>query len=145
MNDLDHLDPIEATLAELGEAEMAGLFRRTHVDARALLRSASAVTPARSTRLTWRRLSIAAVLAMAATISGWLFSSRSADVGRHSLPSGTLTASATVGCDGTFYRCLSGPNGALSDGCLAYDYDHDGDIDLVDASTYQLHCNAITR
>jgi hypothetical protein len=145
MNGMDQLDPIEASLAELDAAEQAGLFRRTRVDARALLRSAPAATRARSGLATWRRLSIAAVLAMAATISGWLFSSRSADIGRHSLPSVSATASATDGCDGTFYRCLSGPGGTAPGGCAAYDYNADGHVDLVDASTYQLHCNAITR
>jgi hypothetical protein len=141
MNSMDHLDPIEASLAELDAAEQAGLFRRTRVDARALLHSAPAVTRTRSGFATWRRLSIAAVLAMAATISGWLFSSRSGDVGRHSLPS----VSATDGCDGRFYRCLSGPGGMAAGGCAAYDYNADGHVDLVDARTYQLTCNGITR
>jgi hypothetical protein len=145
MNGMDRLDPIEASLAELDAAEQAGLFRRTRVDARALLRSAPAVTRARSGFAAWRRLSIAAVLAIAATISGWLFSSRSVDVGRHSLPSVSATASATDGCDGTFYRCLSGPSGMAAGGCAAYDYNADGHVDLVDASTYQLTCNGITR
>jgi len=145
MNGIDHLDPIEASLAELDAAEQAGLFRRTRVDARALLRSAPAVTRTRSGFATWRRLSIAAALAMAATISGWLFSSRSGDVVRHSLPSVTVTASATDGCDGTFYRCLSGPGDLAGGGCAAYDYNSDGHVDLVDARTYQLTCNGITR
>ena len=145
MNGIDHLDPIEASLAELDAAEQAGLFRRTRVDARALLRSAPAVTRTRSGFATWRWLSIAAVLAIAATISGWLFSSRSGDVVRHSLPSVTVTASATDGCDGTFYRCLSGPGDLAGGGCAAYDYNSDGHVDLVDARTYQLTCNGITR
>jgi hypothetical protein len=145
MKGMDHLDPIEASLAELDAAEQAGVFRRTRVDARALLRSALAVSRARSGSATWRRLTIAAVLAMAATISGWLFLSPSADVATRSLPVGTRTASATIDCDGAFYRCLSGPNGALSDGCLAYDYNADGHVDLVDARAYQLTCNGITR
>ena len=144
MNGMDHLDSIEGFLAELDAAEQAGLFRRTRVDARALLRPAP-VTSASSSFGSRRWLSVAAVLAFAATIWGWLFLSPSADIARRSLPVGTRTASATVGCDGTFYRCLSGPNGALSDGCLAYDYNADGHVDLVDARTYQLTCNGITR
>jgi hypothetical protein len=145
MSGMDHLDSIEASLAEFDAAEKAGLFRRTRVDARTLLRPTSAVTRARSRFATWRRLSIAAVMAMAATICGWMFSSRSGDVGRHSLPSVAATASAMDGCDGRFYRCLSGPSGMAAGGCAAYDYNADGHVDLVDARTYQLTCNGITR
>ena len=145
MNGMDHLDPIEASLAELDAAEQAGLFRRTHVDVRSLLHSAPAVTQTRSGFATWRRLSIAAVVAIAATICGWMFSSRSGDVGQRSFPSVTITASAPDRCDGTFFGCLSGPNGTVASGCAAYDYNTDGHVDMVDARTYQLTCNGITR
>jgi len=141
----DQLDPMEISLRELADAERADLFRKTRVDARSLLRSTSGLK--RTTR-TVRRIHwvpIAAMLGMAVTICGWVLTTRIGETRQRPLPSGTMTASATGGCDGTFFGCLTGPNGTPPSGCRGYDYDADGDIDLVDARTYQLNCNGITR
>jgi len=140
----DQLDPIEASLRELADAEQAELFRRTHLDARSLLRSSSALSGAPQV-LPWMRwVLIAAVFALAVTICGWVFTTRTGPTRLASFPSGMI-ASATGGCDGRFFGCLTGPNGTPAADCGAYDYDADGDIDLVDARTYQLNCNEITR
>jgi len=144
MNRFDQLDPIEIALRELADAEQADLFRRTRIDARSLLRTTSVPKRTILTIRTLRWGSIAAVLALAATIGGWAFIARTGSTRTTSVPIGTI-ASATSGCDGTFSDCLTGPNGTPPSTCRGYDYDADGDIDLLDARTYQLNCNAITR
>ena len=141
----DQLDPLEISLRELADAERADLFRRTRVDARSLLRSTSGLKRTTRTVRTLRWVSIAAMLGMVATICGWIFTSGTGETRHLPFPSGTMTASATGGCDGTFFGCLTGPNGTIMSGCQTFDYNADGHIDLVDARTYQLHCNAITR
>lgn len=141
----DQLDPIEASLRELADAEQVELFRRTHVDARSLLRSAQTVNRAPRVMLRMRWISIAAVFALAVTICGWAFTKWTGLPHRHRLPIGTMMASAIDGCDGAFFACLTGPNGTPATACGAYDYDSDGDVDLVDARTYQLNCNGISR
>ena len=140
----DQLDPIEFSLRELADAERADLFRRTRVDARSLLRATSGPKRTILTVHTLRWGSIAALFVMAATIGGWAFITRTGSTRLTSIPVGTI-ASAINGCDGTFSGCLTGPNGTPPSACRGYDYDADGDIDLVDARTYQLNCNAFTR
>jgi hypothetical protein len=92
-----------------------------------------------------RWVPIAAVLGMAATICGWIFTTGTGETRQPPFPSATMTVLATGGCDGTFFGCLTGPNGTITSGCQTYDYNADGHIDLVDASAYQLNCNGITR
>jgi len=145
IEDFNKLDPIEELLRELADAECADFFRKTRVDARSLLRATYAVHrgPRVLRKMGW--VSIAAVLGMAATICAWIFTTGTGKTRHLPFPSGTMTASATGRCDGTFFACLTGPNGTPQSGCRSYDYDADGDIDLVDARTYQLNCNSITR
>ena len=145
MNPFDQLDAMEASLRELAEAEQAGVFRRTRVDARSLLKAMPAVIQAPSGLRAMRWIPIAAVLAMAATICGWIFSTQTGGIRQHPLPAVTMTATAAGGCDGTFFRCLTGPSGTVASGCGIHDYNADGHVDMVDARTYQLNCNGITR
>lgn len=140
----DQLNPIEISLRELADAERADLFRRTRVDARSLLRATSGPRRTTITVRTLRWGSIAAVFALAATICAWVFTTGTGETRLTSIQIGTI-ASATSGCDGTFFGCLTGPNGTPPSTCRGYDYDADGDIDLLDARTYQLNCNGITR
>ncbi|MEK7730393.1 MAG: hypothetical protein AAB363_00895, partial [Planctomycetota bacterium] len=104
----DQLDPIEISLRELADAERADLFRKTRVDARSLLRATHAVNrgPRVLRRMRW--VPIAAVLGMAATICAWVFTTGTGETRQLPFPSGTMTASATGGCDGTFFGCLTG-------------------------------------
>jgi len=145
IEDFDKLDPVEELLRELADTERAELFRKTRVDARSLLRAVYPDNPAPRVLRGMRWMPIAAVLGVAATICGWAFTTRTGATRQLPLPSGTMTASATGGCDGTFFGCLTGPKVAPPSACRGYDYDADGDIDLVDARTFQLNCNAITR
>jgi len=140
----EQLDPLEISLRELADAEEADLFRKTRVDARSLLHSTQTFSraPWGLRRMHW--VSIAAVFALAAMISAWVFTTRSGPTRLASFPRGGI-ASATGGCDGRFFGCLTGPNGTPTAGCETYDYDADGDIDLVDAGAYQHNCNGITR
>lgn len=145
MDRFEQLDPIEASLKELIDAERAGLFRRTLVDVRSLLCSApTADRELRFMRKT-RWISIAAVVAFAATICGWFYTTGTLNLSEDRIPGGTILVSAPNGCDGKFFTCLTGPNGTPTNACGAFDYDADGDIDLVDARTYQLSCNGISR
>ena len=68
----DQLDPLENSLRELADAERADLFRRTRVDAKALLRAPHAIDSAPRVLRKMRWISIAAMVGLAATISGWL-------------------------------------------------------------------------
>lgn len=145
MDFFDQPDPIEACLRRLAEAEQAGVFRRTRVDAKSLLRALPIGTRAPRSFRVLRWASIAAALAMAATVCGWVFSARSGGIRPHPLPAVTMTASAAEGCAGTFFRCLTGPSGTVVSGCGIHDYNSDGHVDMVDARTYQLNCNGITR
>jgi len=145
IEDFDRCDPLENALRELADAERANLFRRTFVDAKALLRKPHAVDGAPQVLRRNRWISIAAVLGLAATICGWIFTTGTPEARQPPLPSGTRTASATRGCDGTFFSCMTGPNGTITNGCDSFDFNADGHIDLVDARTYQLDCNGITR
>lgn len=83
-----------------------------------------------------RWVPIAAMLGMAATIFGWVFTT---GTGRN------RTASATHNCGDAFSRCMTGPNGMIKSGCDTCDYNADGHIDMLDASTHQLSGNGITR
>jgi len=141
----DQLDPIEISLRELADAERADLFRKTRVVARSLLRATYAVNGAPRVLRRMRWVPIAAMLGMAATICGWIFTTGTRGTSQLPFSSGTRTASATGGCDGTFFGCMTGPNGMIMSGCDIYDYNADGHIDLLDASTHQLNCNGITR
>jgi len=140
----DQLDPLEASLRELADAERAELFCLTRVDARSLLHSASVGDGALRVLRKTRWISIAAVFALAVTICGWIFTTRSGPTKLTSFPS-ELIAAASGGCDGRFFGCLTGPSGTPSSSCRGYDYDSDGDIDLADAGAYQLQCHGITR
>ncbi len=143
--DFDKLDPLEDSLRELADAERAGLFSKTRVDARALLRATHEVDGSPRVLRRFRWVSIAAMLGLAATICGWIFTTGTPETRQPPLPSGTRIASAKGGCDGTFFGCMTGPSGSIMPGCDSYDFNADGHIDLVDARTYQLDCNGITR
>lgn len=144
MNQFHELDPIEGSLRDLADAERAELFRRTRVDARSLLYSTPTTDRAPLVLRKTRWVSIAAVLAFAATICGWFFTTGNLMPRERRIPGG-MVAIARGSCDGAFFGCLTGPNGTPETGCITYDYDADGDVDLVDARTHQLNCNGITR
>ncbi len=42
---------------------------------------------------------------------------------------------------GDWVQCLSGPDGRLPDGCVCFDLDNDGDVDLFDLAEFQTSFN----
>ena len=121
----DNHEPIESRLLELHEAQRAGVFRPTRIDAAGLLRSPAART------WSWGRVrwaAAAAVLLAAVTWSGFFyFNLAELRDGRPQL----LAA-------GSIADCLSGPRSTLSAQCRPFDLDQDGDVDIADLSSYQV-------
>lgn len=134
-HDQHHLEPAERLLLEHRNADVAGVFRPTQVDARALLHSPA---PARTSlrNLRWVATSLAACLALAVSARVWI-----ATTGTHPVESG---ASAQPGdksgsnAKNPFVNCLTGPLASVGGTpCDRNDVDGDGDIDLADFSLSQ--------
>lgn len=140
-------DFIEAALRELDAAEHAAVFRRTAMDASALLGGASARHPAtiRWARLRWVPLAAAAMVAVG--VWSWMFHGELAGLRKKAQPV-TGGASLTTGernCDGVFSNCFSGPKPTALASCRTFDFDDDGDVDLMDFRSYQIACDGQTR
>jgi len=134
IDDPRHLDPIEEMLSELGDAEQAGVFRRTFVDAGSLVRERP--DQALSQRLSHHKLiwmPAAACIALVVCI-GTLVHKAGFGPDGHSQIMGSLSSANMVSPLAGFYDCITGPGGAVDNGCVAYDYDSDGDVDLADYS-----------
>ncbi len=132
------LDPVEELLLDLGTADNGGVFRRTRVDARTLLVQEHAVGSSGVRRVTLRLLPVAACLAMAFGVWGWMFNSQLNELRERKLAAANQTTTIRVAAV-DFSSCLNGPShGALAYDCREHDYDADGDVDLADFSAYQL-------
>jgi len=135
---MDHkqsnISPIEDALLELDAADKARLFRRTSVDADALLCGSVVRSP---WRFALRALSTAAAVLL--VVGVWSLTSQPGAV-RHlgDAGSGIMVAQSPVAHGGAFHECFGGPTGALPSSCLDHDYDTDGDVDLADFGAYQL-------
>lgn len=133
-NGREKLDPVEEALLELDAAEKAGLFRRSRVETRRLLRRPG------PSKLVWfgvRLVPAAAAVAIAVGAWSWMYRARMAELtGRIGVTD--VVAEAPVVSPGEFYECFDGPKGALRLSCRNNDYDADGDVDLADFGAYQL-------
>ncbi len=78
-----------------------------------------------------RRVAVAAVVLIAVSIFGWVFSRQGAETPSQFIRT-ELVATAS------FSDCVAGPADAAGAGCDPYDYDADGDVDLADIRSYQL-------
>jgi len=141
----EHLEPIESALLELDQAERASVFARTPVPAEELIASSHTNQPVVLSRHTLLWLSsVAAVVLLAAGVWTVMFKYQLDDL-RSSARMVDDSASDAGGddpCDGNFLNCFSGPESVvLAMRCDLHDYDADGDVDLADFRSYQIHCN----
>ena len=137
-NERGQLAPVEERLLDLGTADNGGAFRRTRVDARTPLAQEHAVGSSGVRRVALRLLPVAAALAMAGGVWGWMFNNQLNEVRERKLAAANQTTTVRVGA-ADFSSCLSGPShGVLAYDCREHDYDGDGDVDLADFSAYQL-------
>lgn len=134
-NDLEQLDPLEQMLGELGEAEGAGVFRRTFVNSASLVGGARPRIRLFGTRkLAW--IPAAACVMLAIGVGTLALKSGVAPIGGFAQFVGNVSPAVPGELIG-FHECLGGPGGAAVNGCLVHDYDSDGDVDLADFTAYQ--------
>jgi hypothetical protein len=149
--DFNNLDPVETLLRDCSQAEQAGVFNATRIDTTRLAQRAT-VDGSSSLRLDaikahpalwrFRWLSVAAAVALAIGVGGWLFSHEIHQIrGRLAIKpvqAQTCDEALAVGCQ-------SGPARSFVAGCEACDTDHDGDVDLFDRGRLQLAVVAAAR
>ncbi len=140
-------DWLERLMAEAAQAERAGVFQATEIEAASLL-SRPAVRPS------WFRrhqhalvgLPVAACLAFVAVLGTLHFGvpgtitqvAINDSNGESSMTSNTAPA-AGHRTEDVLMSCFSGPGGGfLSAECAIADLDSDGDVDLADFSAFQL-------
>lgn len=138
----DHqpLDAIEERLRDLRAAEDAGVFSHTRVNPASLVREAMPTpTPLVYRVRPVRWVQLAAAIGIAAVVWTWMYASLIGNV-REGKSAIVADASSTtsVGWDGSFTACLTGPADGLPQQCRDYDLDADGDVDLADYGAVQL-------
>lgn len=127
-------DPFESALRRVEAAEKADVFRRSPVDADALLRGASSLSPLSFTRRAKRIVPFAAAAMLVVGVWGTMWNTQLGKLRSQKL------AMVESDCDGSFLKCFQGPSNQNAI-CGTYDYDRDGDIDLADFGTYQKTCD----
>ncbi len=140
---------LEQAIAELVEVEQAGVFRPTRLDERGLLMDAQTV--AKPAWLKWGKhwAALAAMVGISVVVWSVMFkmqfdqinSGRNQSVVTNS-PDGRAPNS---GCSGDFLNCFNGPTKLAMVSCQTFDYDLDGDIDMLDMQTYQQNCQGLRR
>lgn len=136
-------DEFEQLLAEFASADAAGVFRQTpHPVDTGLVASGSARL-ARPRWLAPRRLvPVAAAAVVAFCVWGWLFQRELDAVRGRAQLRNAATLVTDGGCDAAFLQCFGGSANGTRD-CAAFDFDHDGDVDLADYGIHQVTCNRV--
>ena len=135
------LDAIEDALLELDEAERARVFDRTRSEPGQLLKVDPVEQLSAVRRRVLRWVPIAAAIGMVAVVGTSMFSARVGTVESSGVVSSDSTVNHSRDCAGDFVGCFTGPKMvALANSCVAYDYDGDSDVDMVDWSILDLGC-----
>ena len=125
-DDPRQLDSIEEALLELDAAEKGRVFDCTRVELVELLKVDPAERLHAFRRRVLRWVPVAAVIGIVALAGTSLFTGRDR---------------SDRGCATEFVDCFTGPRQvALANGCVAYDYDGDSDVDMLDWSILDLNC-----
>ena len=134
----DQLDTLERDLLDLSEAEGAGVFQETRVDAASLVRSASRRRAPLLSR--HRLLLIPAAACLILVIGVWsvVFGPATNSRNGGTPLAGNVYSGAPGAALGDFGGCFHGPDLERDSACTSYDYDSDGDVDLADFTTYQM-------
>jgi hypothetical protein len=129
---------LERLIAQVRSAEQAGVFSRTPVDVVALLDRPVASRPVR--RLyEWTLVGLPLAACLAIVVGMTAMFAGSDGVSRMAAPMATHPAS-TPGMPlspEAILECVTGPGMQVSPECSAADLDHDGDVDLLDYSSFQ--------
>ena len=131
----EHLDPIERLIAQADQAERAGVFRPSRIDTVALVRSpGDGQVPF---FVSWRRfgMPMAACFVLAIGVWAGLFNRELSNIADRQQFADN-TSGAQTSPEG-FLRCLDGPAAGAGGACASYDFDSDGDVDLLDFSSFQ--------
>ena len=131
----EHLDPIEQLIAEADQAERAGVFRASRIDTVELTRSpGDGQVPF---FVSWRRfgMPMAACFVLAIGVWAGLFNRELSNIQDRRLLADNSSGGQTS--PEGFLRCLDGPEAGAAGACSSYDFDNDGDVDLLDFSSFQ--------
>ncbi len=135
--DLEHFDRIEELGLELRKVESAGVFGRTMVDGRQLLRSQAGRGKFVASLHHLRWLSVAACLGLAVGVGSLIHRVIPSDPTDVSAVGDNVAVMDTYN-PGDFRSCFDGPSSSLTNECSFYDQDSDGDVDLADYTRFQL-------
>ncbi len=142
-----NLDPVESLLREFDDAARAGVFRDSRVDPDAILRPAVLPMPIwvswiRKPRVAW---SLAAMLALAATVWTWMIRTELRSIGYRRDELALITrererlSESVARSDGRRFSadCMTGPANEADDPCNDSDLVADRHIDLRDFGLLQ--------
>jgi hypothetical protein len=129
---------LEQLIAQVRSAELAGVFARSRVDVQALMARPVARRPMhRVYEWSLVGLPLAACLAIVVGMATMFVGSPS-----HLAPSPLTRMDASADQTAVLSAemisdCVTGPGMHVSDACTTADLDHDGDVDLLDYSSFQ--------
>ncbi len=133
---------LERFLLDATEADRAGVFTATPVDAASLLAQGVESTGTRRVAGLYRWAKI--VTPLAACVGLWIGVEQSDLFGPESVISNVpamngALAGGEIDCIelSQFNRCFTGPSGAPSVDCACADLDQDGDVDFADFGKFQ--------
>lgn len=128
---------LDVLLSDLSQAQRAGVFDRSPVEAVSLLSKSRqhAGVPAIFAHPRW---AVAAVVGLALISWSAMFSWKLGELRDAKQRGGAQPLFVTAANNGPeFFDCLSGPSSDLQKPCKFYDFDRDGDVDMSDWATHQ--------
>ncbi len=142
-NAADPITPMEKLLKEAAAAESAGVFSQTRIDASRLLRESSEVPVPLAVTIGRKWIPVVATIGLAAVVWSAMFYVKLSDIGEQSRVASQKIRDEAAG-SAYISLCVSGPAAGAAAECKdskrkdrQYDFDTDGDVDLLDISKYQ--------